>query len=70
MPSQNSKFLILLLLLFLVNLSCRPVLTIGWQEIGILFVLLLILLGPMLFRFFKRFNEYKDWKNRKDENSG
>lgn len=53
--------------LLLINLGCRPVITIGWQEIGILLILMLILLGPMLFRFYKRVNEYQNWNKRKEK---
>lgn len=53
--------------LLLINLSCRPVITIGWQEIGILLVLILILLGPVLFRFYKRVTEFQDWNRHKDK---
>jgi hypothetical protein len=46
-------------------MACRPVLTIGWGEIGIFMVLLLVLLGPALFRLFKRIEEYQKWKAKK-----
>ena len=53
--------------LLLINLGCRPVITVGWQEIGILLILLLILAGPMLFRFYKRINEFQNWDKHKDK---
>lgn len=54
-------------LIILSTLACRPVLTIGWSEMGILAVILIVLLGPSLFKFYKRFDEFKNWKNDKDE---
>jgi len=53
--------------LLLANLACRPVLTIGWQEIGILILLLAFLLGPALFRLARRWEEFRTWKDKKDK---
>lgn len=61
----NSGFLLALRLLLLSVLACRPVITIGWQEIGILVLLLMVLLGPPLYRLFKRFDEFQSWKSTK-----
>jgi hypothetical protein len=49
------------------SLACRPVLTIGWGEIGIIVVLLLVLLGPVLFKLYKRFDEFQNWKAKRAE---
>lgn len=49
--------------LFLLTAACRPVLTIGWSEIAILVVLILILLGPVLFRIYRWWFKFKTWKN-------
>jgi hypothetical protein len=57
-----------LTLVWLSMLACRPVLTIGWQEVGILVLLLLVLIGPVLFRLYKRFDEFQQWKTKKGEN--
>jgi len=57
--------MLLLSILLLSALACRPVITIGWQEIGILVLLLLVLLGPPLYRLFKRFDEFQNWKATK-----
>jgi hypothetical protein len=53
--------------LLLANLACRPVLTIGWQEIGILVLLLALLLGPTLFRLARGWEEFRAWKDKKDK---
>ncbi len=51
--------------LLVISLSCRPVLTIGWSEIGILIVLFAVLLGPVIFKFARRMNEFQAWKTNK-----
>ena len=53
--------------LLLSGLACRPVLTIGWQEIGILALLLVILVGPALYRLARRWEEFRTWRARKDK---
>ena len=54
-------------ILLISSLACRPIITIGWQEIGILLIILVALLGPSLFKFYKRFDEFKNWKNDKND---
>jgi len=44
------------------SLACRPILTIGWSEIAILIVIIAVLLGPALFKLFKRMSEFQAWK--------
>jgi len=44
------------------SLSCRPVMTIGWSEIAILIVIVAILLGPVIYKFARRMNEFQAWK--------
>ncbi|MCP4139824.1 MAG: hypothetical protein GY755_05955 [Chloroflexi bacterium] len=55
-PSRSLTLALLLSSL----LSCRPVLTIGWTEIVILAVLLLILAGPSIWRFYQWYRKYKE----------
>lgn len=62
-----SKILPIFSLLLLVTLACRPVITVGWQEIGIILILLLLLAGPFLFRLYRRVDEFQRWKDRKDK---
>jgi hypothetical protein len=38
--------------------------TIGWQEIVILLIILLLIAGPVLFRFFKRVIELQSYKDK------
>ncbi len=54
------RFIVVLLA---ASLSCRPVLTIGWAEIGIIIVLIAVLLGPVIFRMTKRLSEFQAWKD-------
>ena len=66
--TRYSKISITPAFLFLSSLACRPVMTIGWQEIGILALLLVVLLGPALFKLYKRLDEFQHWKSQKDKN--
>jgi len=54
-------------LLVLANLACRPVITIGWGEVLLLGLLVVLLLGPLLFRFFRRREEKQDQDVRRDQ---
>jgi ABC-type transport system involved in cytochrome bd biosynthesis fused ATPase/permease subunit len=45
--------------------ACRPVITIGWQEIAFVAVLLVLLLGPPIYRLIRRLAEFQDWRNSK-----
>ncbi|MEJ2412400.1 MAG: hypothetical protein P8Y34_05305 [Anaerolineales bacterium] len=54
-------------LLVLANLACRPVITIGWGELLLLGLLAALLLGPLLFRFFRRRGERQDQDIRRDQ---
>ena len=39
--------------LLLSILSCEPVIAIGWPELVILLVIIVILLGPLMFRIYR-----------------
>jgi len=54
-----ASFIIILLLSML---ACRPVITVGWQEIGILVLILAVLMGPALYRLWRRLDEFQNWK--------
>jgi len=53
-----------LVALLTVSLACRPVLTIGWEEILILALLILVLIGPTLFRLYRRWDEFQRWRKK------
>jgi hypothetical protein len=42
-----------LIVLLLSQLSCRPVIAVGWPELIILVVIIAILLGPLMFRLYR-----------------
>ncbi len=55
--------------LLLTTLACRPVITVGWQEIAIVGAAILILIGPPLFRLYRRVVEFQLWREdqKRDE---
>ncbi|HSK87385.1 MAG TPA: hypothetical protein VK880_03470 [Anaerolineales bacterium] len=53
-------------LLVLMSFACRPVIAIGWEELLILVVLFVFLLGPPLYRLIRKVENF--WRqNRKDK---
>jgi len=55
--------LAMLILLF----TCRPVFAIGFNELALLILLILLLLGPALYKLAQSWNEYQESrKNKKD----
>jgi len=55
-----------LVVLGLSMLSCRPVMTVGWTEILILFALVAFLFGPLLFRIFTWWQKVKADQQEKE----
>jgi hypothetical protein len=53
------KFLFGWAVLLLSTFACEPVFAIGWEELLLFFVLLAILLGPPIYRFFRRLEEFR-----------
>jgi Sec-independent protein translocase protein TatA len=41
--------------------------TIGWQEILILVVVIAVLIGPALFRLYRRWDEFQNWKDNRNK---
>ena len=35
-------------------LACRPVVTVGWQEMAIVFAVIAVLVGPLVFRIYRQ----------------
>jgi hypothetical protein len=65
---RNTYNLSIALLLLLLTTGCRPVLTVGWGEVAFVVVLVLLLLGPLLFRVARRMAEFQAWRSKsKDE---
>jgi hypothetical protein len=55
---MNKRFLLGLLALFTSALACEPVIAIGKNELLCLLVLIIVLLGPALYRFARRMEEF------------
>lgn len=41
------------IVVLLAMVGCQPVITVGWQEMVVLFVIVAILVGPLLFRMYR-----------------
>lgn len=41
-------------------LACRPVIAIGWTELAIIIVIVLVLFAPVLFRLFRFFLQHQE----------
>jgi hypothetical protein len=54
-----------LVVLLFSSLACKPVLAIGWNEFMFLFLLITVLLGPPLYRFIRRAEEFLKHEKRK-----
>jgi hypothetical protein len=63
---MNKKFLRGLIALLFGTLACRPVIAIGWEEFLLLFVLVAFLLGPPLYRFMQRIENFRR-RQKKDK---
>ena len=50
--------------LLLVTLACEPVFAIGWRELFVVFLLAAFLLGPPIYRFFRRLEDYIRQKDK------
>jgi len=50
--------------LILSVLACEPIFAIGWREIFIVVVLAMFLLGPPVYRFLRRLEEYRKHKDK------
>ena len=46
------------------SLACQPVIAIGWREAFIILFIVVFLLGPPVYRFFRRLEKYR---RKKDE---
>jgi hypothetical protein len=61
---KHTHLRILFSTLIVSTISCRPVMTVGWQEILILAVIIALLFGPILFRLYRRWDEFRQWKSQ------
>jgi Co/Zn/Cd efflux system component len=59
--------LAIITILLLTTLACRPVFTVGWWEMGILFVLAIFLVGPLLFKIYRFIERFREAANASDK---
>jgi len=51
-------------ILLLSTIACEPIFAIGWKEILLVVVLATFLLGPPLYRFLRRIEDYRKQKGK------
>jgi len=61
---MKKRFGLSIAVLFLGTLACEPIFAIGWREILIVMVLAAFLLGPPVYRFFRRLENYHRRKDK------
>ncbi|MEA3349655.1 MAG: hypothetical protein U9Q82_03430 [Chloroflexota bacterium] len=62
------KLRLLITVLWIISLACRPVITVGWWEMAIVGLLVALLAAPPLLRLYRRLVEFKRWrKNQKGD---
>lgn len=65
--NQFHPALIGLTIILLSTLACEPVIAIGWEELLVLGILIAILLGPMLLRFWRALNKLGGTSRKKKD---
>ena len=55
---MNKRFLYGFLALLISALACEPVIAIGRNELLCLFIIIAVLLGPPIYRFLRRLEEF------------
>jgi hypothetical protein len=48
--------------ILLLTLACKPVFAIGWREILIVIILVVFLIGPPVYRFLRKLEQYRNRK--------
>lgn len=48
-------------------LACQPVFVIGWREVFVVFILVALLIGPLIYRFIRRVEKSLKEKEKLDE---
>jgi len=61
---MNKRYLYGLFALLVSTLACEPVFAIGWEELLLLFILFAILIGPQLYRFIRRLEEFLKYEKK------
>ena len=64
---MNFRHRFALLPLLLGLLACRPVWTVGWTEFFILVAIMLLVVGPSLWRFSQRYRKFRQHEEQKEK---
>ena len=64
MNKNNLRGLAGLLVLIFSTLACRPVIAIGWEEFLFLFIVIVVLIGPPVYRFIRRIENHQKHKQK------
>ena len=59
---MKRQFVVGLSVLILSALACQPVVAIGWREALFIFLLIAFLIGPPVYRFFRRLEKARERK--------
>jgi hypothetical protein len=51
-------------ILLLGALACQPVFAIGWREVFFIFLLVVFLIGPPVYRFLRKLENYRRQKDK------
>jgi hypothetical protein len=62
---KHHSVLLGVIALWVASLACEPVIAIGWPELLILLILILVLLGPLMFKVYRFLDKVQ--KVMKDE---
>lgn len=65
MKSLNLKFLAACVVLTLTTLACEPVFVVGWQELTLVLLLAVFLIGPLVYRVLRAWIRFQDGRNKK-----
>lgn len=67
---MTDNFLRAIFALLLISLACQPVFVIGWREFLLVFILAVLLIGPLIYRFIRRVEKSLKEKGKLDKTDG
>jgi hypothetical protein len=65
--SAITRYSLTAAILLTATLGCRPVFAIGWTELAIIGVIVLVLFAPLLFRLFRFFTRKDEPGNKNND---
>ncbi|MBI5297768.1 MAG: hypothetical protein HY869_20005 [Chloroflexi bacterium] len=65
MTPPRSPIIAFLLVLCLVSLACEPVFVVGWQEVTLILLLAVFLVGPLVYRLLRAWIKFQDALKKK-----